>query len=288
MRKDLKIIFLITIFSLFILNFQEVKSSSITITATVTTSGGGSGGGGGGISGGSPLETKVILQGKAYPSARITILKDGEIAKITNADQNANFRAEINNITPGIWTFSLFGEDSVGRRSILISFAANILGGQTTIISNIILPPTIELEKTNLSRGETLNIFGQTVPQSQISIHIESNREIIKSVNAKSTGEWNYLLDTNILEEGMHTTRARAETPEGLKSSFSSVLSFYVGKHKEEVCEKADFNKDRRTNLIDFSILLYWLGKYNPCVDMNRDGIVNLSDFSILLYWWTG
>jgi len=234
-------------------------------------------------------ETKVVLQGKAYPLAKITILKDGEVAQIVSADINANFKTEIKNISAGIWNFSLWAEDSKGRRSITISFTVTILEGKTTTISNIFIPPTIELEKTKVAKGETLNIYGQTAPESQISIHVESPEEIIKTTMAKKTGDWDYPLDTSPLEEGMHTTRARAESPEGLKSAFSSVLAFYVGKYKpEEICPKADFNKDGRTNLIDFSILLYWWGKYNPCVDQNGDGIVNLPDFSILLYYWTG
>jgi hypothetical protein len=159
----------------------------------------------------------------------------------------------------------------------------------TTTVSGIFLPPTIELEKVNLAKGEELNIFGQTAPESQISIHVESPQEIIKTTKAKSSGEYDYALDTSPLDEGTHTTRAKAESPDGLKSSFSSVLAFYVGKYGiKEVAPKADFNKDGKTNLIDFSILLYWWGKYNPACDQNRDGIVNLPDFSILLYYWTG
>jgi hypothetical protein len=247
------------------------------------------GGGGGGVYVPPPTETKVVLQGKAYPLAKITILKDGEVAQITSADINANFKTEIKNISAGIWNFSLWAEDSKGRRSIIISFSVTILEGKTTTISNIFIPPTIELEKTKVAKGETLNIFGQTAPESQISIHVESPEEIIETTKAKKTGDWDYPFDTSPLEEGMHTTGARAESPEGLKSAFSSVLAFYVGKYKpEEICPRADFNKDGRTNLIDFSILLYWWGKYNPCVDMNGDGIVNLPDFSISLYYWTG
>jgi hypothetical protein len=260
---------------------------------TFNTSGcwtGGGGGGGGGVYVPPPTtETKVVLQGKAYPLAKITILKDGEVAQITSADINANFKTEIRNISAGIWNFSLWAEDSKGRRSIIISFTVTILEGKTTTISNIFIPPTIELEKTKVAKGETLNIYGQTAPESQILIHVESPEEIIKTTMAKKTGDWDYPLDTSPLEEGMHTTRARAESPEGLKSAFSSVLAFYVGKYKpEEICPRADFNKDGRTNLIDFSILLYWWGKYNPCVDQNGDGIINLPDFSILLYYWTG
>jgi hypothetical protein len=247
------------------------------------------GGGGGGYVPPPTPETKVVLQGKAYPLAKIMILKDGEVAQIVSADINANFKTEIKNISAGIWNFSLWAEDSKGRRSITISFAVTILEGKITTISNIFIPPTIELEKTKLAKGETLNIFGQTAPESQISIHVESPEEIIETTKAKKTGDWDYPLDTSPLEEGMHTTKARAESQEGLKSAFSSVLAFYVGKYKAgEICPRADFNKDGRTNLIDFSILLYWWGKYNPCVDMNGDGIVNLPDFSILLYYWTG
>jgi hypothetical protein len=249
----------------------------------------GGGGGGGAPPPPPPTQTMVVLQGKAYPLAKITILKDGEVGQITRADINANFKAEIKNISGGVWNFSLWAEDSKGRKSITISFAVTILEGKITTISNIFIPPTIELEKTRLAKGENLNIFGQTAPESQISIHVESPEEIIKTTKAKRTGDWDYSLDTSPLEEGMHTTKARAESPEGLKSAFSSVLAFYVGKYKpEEICPRADFNKDGRTNLIDFSILLYWWGKYNPCVDMNGDGIVNLPDFSILLYYWTG
>ena len=247
------------------------------------------GGGGGGVYIPPPIETKVILQGKAYPLAKITILKDGEVAEIVNADNNANFKTEIKNISAGIWNFSLWAEDNKGRRSVTVSFTVTILEGKITTISNIFIPPTIELEKTKVAKGETLNIFGQTAPESQISIHVESPEEIIKTTKAKKTGDWDYPFDTSPLEEGMHTTRARAESPEGLKSAFSSVLTFYVGKYRgTEICPRADFNKDGRTNLIDLSILLYWWGKYNPCVDQNGDGIVNLPDFSILLYYWTG
>jgi hypothetical protein len=234
-------------------------------------------------------ETRVILQGKAYPNAKITVLYDGRVATIIDADSLANFKGEIKDLTAGIYTFSLWAEDSKGRKSITFSFTTTVTSGMTTTVSGIFLPPTIELEKTNVAKGEELNIFGQTAPESQLTIHVESPQEIIKTTKAEKTGDWDYSLDTSPLEEGMHTTKAKAESPEGLKSSFSSVLAFYVGKYGvAEICPRADFNKDGKTNLIDFSIMLYWWGKYNPCVDQNRDGIVNLPDFSILMYWWTG
>ena len=235
-----------------------------------------------------PVVTKVVLQGKAYPGAKITVLIDGKVAALITADSLANFKAEITDITAGVWSFGLWAEDKEGRRSITFSFTVTVSAGMTTTISSIFIPPTIELDKVNVLKGETLNIFGQTAPESEITISVESP-EIVKKTKAGKEGDWDYPLDTSPLEEGSHTTRARAEDPTDLKSSYSKVLAFYVGKYRvAEICPKADFNKDGKTNLVDFSIMLYWWGKYNPCVDQNQDGIINLPDFSILMYYWTG
>lgn len=244
--------------------------------------------GGGGGWAPPPTVTKVILQGKAYPSAKITVLVDGKVVTTIGADSLANFKVEITNITAGVWTFGLWAEDKEGRRSITFSFTVTVTANMTTTVSGIFIPPTIELDKVNVLRGETLNIFGQTAPESKITISVESP-EIVKKTFATKEGDWKYSLDTSPLDEGSHTSRAKAEDPEGLLSSYSKVLAFYVGKYGvAEVCPRADFNKDGKTNLIDFSIMLYWWGKYNPCVDQNGDGIVNLPDFSILMYYWTG
>lgn len=235
-----------------------------------------------------PVVTKVVLQGKAYPLASITVLQDGKVATVIKADSGANFKVEITNITAGVYTFGLWAEDKEGRRSITFSFTVTVTSGRTTTVSGIFIPPTIELDKVNVLKGEILNIFGQTASESKITISVESP-EIVKTTKAEKDGDWKYPFDTSPLDEGSHTTRAKAESPEGLKSSYSKVLAFYVGKYTvAEIAPKADFNKDGKTNLIDFSIMLYWWGKYNPAIDQNRDGIVNLPDFSILMYYWTG
>ena len=58
------------------------------------------------------------------------------------------------------------------------------------------------------------------------------------------------------------------------------------------VCNKnGDINNDKKVNIVDFSIMLYFWKQSNPsnsCADINKDGIVNLFDFSVMLFWWTG
>ncbi len=264
--------------------FTLAKSNEVS----ATPSGDGGGGGGGG---GAPLpsrSTKVILQGRAYPDASVTVLKDGKVIITEKADSQANFNVEITNITSGVWTFSLWAKDKQERRSITFSFTTNISSGMTTTISDIFLPPTIELSKVKLQKGETMDIYGQTAPESEITISVES-LEIIKKVDATEKGDWSHSFTTTILEEGLHTARAKAGSPEGLSSSYSKVLGFYIGEGLPEViCPNADSNGDGKVNLIDFSILLYWWGKDDPYSDQNKDGKVNLVDFSIMMYYWTG
>ena len=246
------------------------------------------GGGGGGAS--TPSPTQVILQGKAYPKAELTILKDGQVATGgIYADSNGDFKVTLTTLTAGTYTFGIWAEDKQGRRSLTFSFTATVTSGMITTIGNIFLPPTIELDKTEVKRGEILNILGQTVPQSEITIKINSPGEIIKTTTSTSQGDWGYSFDTSPLEDGVHFAKAKANL-NGLLSSYSNVLVFYVGKEVAPGKVKtANLNGDGRVNLIDFSILLYnWGTPKNTKADINGDGWVNLVDFSIMMYQWTG
>ncbi len=262
----------------------------------------GGGGGGGGVYVPPPAETRVIIQGMAYPMANVTVLKDGVVAGSTIADPGASFKIELTNLTAGVWTFSLWAEDNKGRRSQTFSFTVTITAGVTTTISNIFLPPTIDLTTDRVKKGETLGILGQTAPQSEIIIYVYSPTEpLIKKTKADLVGAYFYNLDTTPLEIGQHSVKSKAQAPNGLITDFSKTLSFQVLEElptkppPTEKCHKANLNcdfdkKDRNTiNFVDVSILLYNWGKpKNPRADLNGDGKVNYTDLSILLYYWTG
>jgi len=256
------------------------------------TGGGSSGGGGGGGSATTPVvtNTKVILQGKASPAAYLTALKDGQVIANTQANSQADFKIEVANLVAGIYTFGIWGEDNSGTRSITFSFTVNVASGTTTTVSNIFLPPTIALDKDSVKKGETIGILGQTVPQAQVEIHVSSTN-IIEKVVASNLGSWFYNLDTSRLEEGVHSTRAKVSTADGLLSTFSQTKLFGVGVpiSIEAATQTSDLNNDQKINLIDFSIILYnWGTPKNSATDLNNDGKVDLIDFSIMLYYWTG
>ncbi len=255
-----------------------------------TTDGVPTGGGGGGGWIPPSVTTKVIFKGKAYPNSSITVLKDGKITTTVETESKADFRAEITNLTAGIYTFGLWAKDKDDIKSITYTLTFRVQTDTITTVSGIYLPPTIDIDKTKLQRGEILNILGQTIPNVEVDVYIFSE-EIIKKTQADEIGAWFLPFNTQSLEDGLHITKARFQLNDEERSGFGEVLGFYIGEGVppgEPICPRADLNKDGRTNLIDFSILLYWWGRDNACSDQNQNGIVDLPDFSIMLYYWTG
>lgn len=278
-------------------------SATCIIEGTPASTGGGTGGPGslgGSQSGTVPLAnpTRVIIEGKGYPRSNVNILKDGEVIGVVAANGNADFRFEITNITPGATTFGFWAEDRTGLRSIAFTTTFNVTERAVTTVSGVFLPPTIEIDKRSVNRGETVTVSGHTVPVATVLTHFNSEEEVIETVESDGAGEWELEFDTTPLEnEEFHTAKAmfEVETP-GLagevKSGFSQALSFYVGDKEFEGGPNADLNRDGRVNLVDFSILLFWWdtdgGDSDPPADINQDDRVSLTDFSILLFQWTG
>jgi len=240
--------------------------------------------------GGAPVPTKVIFEGRAYPGAFLTILKNGVVAATFFAESSGLFEKELTGLRGGTYTFGIWAEDTEGRKSVTLSFTVSILEGMTTTISGIFISPTIELNPTQVEKGDKVNIFGQVFPESQVNIFV-SSKEVVKETLADKKGNWVYKLDTDPVEEGEHEARAKAFYEDGEQSPFSQILSFLVLKKGALTCKGADLNFDGKVNIIDFSILLYFWGQTkpgNPCADINFDGLVNITDFSIMMYWWTG
>jgi len=278
-----------------------------------TSSGGGSGsgsggGGGGGIGSGAgmylpypppPGAPGVVFTGWAYPGTEVVVLKDGiEVGK-SLAGTQADFGAYLEVLNRGIYTFGLWAEDSLGRKSNTFSATFWMEAGTQTTISDIILSPTISLTKSVVTAGQVIETFGQTVPGSTVEVWLypEKSGEVLdfeitkKDGLASASGEWSLFLNMDNLIDGSYLVKARATVADAGTSDFSAILKANIGAAQIEpsrICEGADLNHDGKVNLTDFSILLYHWGTDDECADQNHDGTVNLTDFSIMLFHWTG
>lgn len=287
-------------------NLQTTVRVRISGTTTTTTSSGGGGGGGGG-GGYIPVSTaKVIFSGLAYPNNKVYILKNGVLAIQTISGPDAKFYVELTNITAGNYNFSVWSEDVNSIRSLSHSFSVYITDNATTTISGILLPPTVAIDKSEVKKGESLTVFGQTVPSAIITVSINSTNEIIDKIVAGKDGLYRYIVDSADLEYGNHEVKTKVYVAsEELISTYGNILSFVVGTKNvpkasaapgRTTCPpKGDINDDCRVNLIDFSILAYWWGRGGSsdtliAIDKKvyEDGKIDLRDFSIMAYYWTG
>lgn len=281
----------------------EFITTACTYTApsTPASSGGSSGGGSGGSSSSSvaPLPTTsqagVIFSGRAIPRSNITLLKDAQVVATTVADSKADFEVTVSNLSAGNYNFSVYTEDNNGVRSSLLTFPVSVTSGVTSKIGEIFIAPTIITDKSEVRKGDTVTIFGQTTPLSEVSIYVNSDNEFLIKKITDSSGVYLLNFDTSDLEMGQHNTKSKV-AHDGEISSFSKVISFSVGTKNvliplpEKILLKGDLNGDRKINLVDFSVAAYWYNRPNPPknTDLNGDGKVTLVDFSILAYNWTG
>lgn len=237
----------------------------------------------------------VSFSGRAYPRSTITLLKDSQIVVSTVADANAEFAMSLSGMSAGSFVFSIYGQDSTGNRSALLSFPVTLTAGASTHIGGIFISPTIDVDKSEVKKGDNLVIFGQSHPQSDIVIAVHSSTELFLKSRSDAIGAYLYNLDTSPLELGSHSAQSKAAAL-GQISDFGNSVAFAVGlqnveKKQTPTCIPADLNCDGRVNLIDFSIMAYWyqrtLTAAGMKADLTHDGKVNLVDFSILASHWT-
>jgi hypothetical protein len=266
-------------------------------TSACATGGGGGGGGGGGYV--APV-TSVVFSGRAYPKSAVTLLKDAQVAATTIAGADANFRISVSGLSGGNYIFAVYSEDNKGVRSSLLTFPVSVTSGATTNVSGIFIAPTIAVDKSEVKRGDNIAIFGQSVPNSEVTISVNSDEEFFNKITADAGGVYLYNLDTSPLAIAQHFTRSKSAY-NGEISSFSNTISFKVGTKNvfvglpQKCPAKADLNNDCRVNLIDFSIAAYWYKrpisaefKLKEAEKLSGDGKVDLVDFSIMAYYWTG
>lgn len=257
-------------------------------------------GGGGGGGGTTPPETGVLFSGRAYPLSKVTILQDGQKVVETIAGPDARFRVRVSDLSPGNYNFTVRGEDQDGLLSSPFSFPVFISQGSSVDVTGIFLAPTIDVDKIQVRRGDDITIFGQTVPESSVTIEVNSETQIFVNTQSGEDGVYLYNFNSAPLEEGAHSGRSKTNLVTGEASTFGRHVGFAVGnqnipKEPGVVSCRADLNGDGKVNLVDFSIAAFWYNKplsgdiivtESNC--LNGDGKINLVDFSIIAFNWTG
>ena len=238
--------------------------------------------------------TNVVFTGKAYPRSTVSLLKDGQVVSTSTSGVDAGFQTTISGTSSGKYIFSIYSEDTKGVRSSPVVFPLSITSGVTTKVSDILISPTIAVDKSEVRHGDNIAIYGQSVPNSIVSISIDSDEEFLVKDTADVNGIYSLDFDTSVLEVGQYNVKSKSILG-SYTTGFGKSITFTVGTKNivtelPKVVIKGDSNGDNSVNLVDFSIVSYWYKRANPpeSADLNSDGKVDLIDFSIMVFNWTG
>jgi len=268
----------------------SVASTAATINVTAVVLGGG----------GSPepiTPTEVIFSGKAYQNSMVSLLKDVQFVEKKSADSDSDFEISLLGLTGGTYLFSFYAEDLYGTRSGLVTMSVNVMDNVKTTVSNILLPPTINLDKSSVKQGEKIIIFGQTTTGvSDVIIEYglaSTSSSSVITVSANSSGLYEYVLDTTPLPLGGYEIKVK--TGSGGSGDSYSRTTFLIGEKEKPTFLMADLNDDKKVDIVDFSIAAFWYKRPFDGVftgtekeRLNGDGKINLIDFSMIAYYWTG
>lgn len=235
--------------------------------------------------------TSVQFKGRAYPDAKVILLRDGIEVSRTIANNDATFAItlpeedESKNIL-----YSLYAIDKNNNKSILLNFPTKIQGGFLTFLNNILFPPTISSDKYEASVASFVNISGYAVPNRELEITFkDSSFKKVFNLNSNRDGTYNINLPLIEIPKSEYNVLINYKNDTRLSKFLRLILGNKDTLNNNENSNiPGDCNRDRIINLVDFSVAAFWYKKENPpkCVDTNFDNIINLVDFSILAYYW--
>lgn len=271
------------------LTYSNESSAVPSGSPTPTQSSGGSGGSGGGY------VASVIFSGFTSPNSKVVILKNSIMLGETMSNDLGFFNLSLSNQPSGLSNYSLYGVDKTGVRSSYLNTQINVPSTGSVASQNLLLPPTISTDKTEVKKGDEIRLFGYTLPLATVGLEALGKSSDEFTINSNSEGYYNFFVNTKDAQIGKYSAKTKALYG-STATPFSSIIAFLVGsknvapEQPGQCPARADFNNDCRVNLIDFSIQAFWYLKPNadPKVDLNSDGNVDLVDFSILAYYWTG
>ncbi len=230
---------------------------------------------------------RILFSGEAFPGATISINLVGEtsgdvVAEKFSADNDGFFSKEILVRTEARRVYSLTIQDKDGNFSKSKFFAYDLNYG-SQYEENIIVTPTIVLNKSSLAKGEPLFISGYATPGNKVEVLL--NDKVTADAKAGDAGYYRILVDTNKLILANYKLQIRqTDTKIGKASDPSQAITIRLSSF---IFSGIDFNGDTKVDIQDWSIFLSnWSSqdeKKRKLDDLNGDGKVDVSDFSVFL-----
>ncbi|MBI2035865.1 MAG: hypothetical protein HYT12_04290 [Candidatus Liptonbacteria bacterium] len=230
-------------------------------------------------------EATIVMEGFTSPNSFLSFLRNGSIMGTGLSDNGGKFVKTIKTES-GNAVFAVWARDSSFLISQTSNFSLTLPGRATTTVKDIFISPTIKLLNTASYRGIPQRFAGSSFPGADIYFIVDDEQNGL--IKTDSNGNWEHVLLTKSLNEGLYKIKVRGRLPDrGLLSPLSEEISINL----QKMPKRGDCNADGKVSVTDLSIILFYWHRQNPensCSDLNFDATVDIADISILMYLWTG
>ncbi len=255
---------------------------------------------GGNTGNGFPLPTpaRVVFSGRAYPGSFVTLLRDGQVVDRGTAGSDGFFVVSAGDLGGGLYTFGIYAQDAFGLYSPLLPFMLQVAPRRSYAISNANPAPTITAYPAVAVSGDSVQVVGHAQPSADVTITVGAQGGRLLKTRSDAQGAYAVSLPTGGLPIGSVPLHAQSGF-NGIVGPVSRVFDLALVQSVVPSIPPVpnmppfipgDLNRDRRVDLVDFSIAAYWYGRPGvpPSADVDGDGTVTLVDFSIMASHWTG
>ncbi|RJR24663.1 hypothetical protein C4578_02620 [Candidatus Microgenomates bacterium] len=140
-------------------------------------------------------DTILIVSGKAFPGAYITVTENEAVIGTVTADALGNFEKELFAQESGVRSIGLYGVDADNLTTSTSTHTLTLERGIDNILSNVILPPTISISGTEIAKGDTVDVFGYAPISSTVTVYV--NDSLAGSTSSDAFGYYKYTYDTD-------------------------------------------------------------------------------------------
>lgn len=188
--------------------------------------------------------SSLELTGYTSPGAFVTILLDNVVAGTTIADSSGNFSKSLSALNSNTnYVITIFAQDTELRQSRAVEFSILTLPYTNHQVSNIVIPPTFELDKEVYTKGENILVNGLSHPGSNIVLFIGTTPQTytVNIVSDNSSGLWTYQFSTaNDIALGSHIAYAKEYAIGGYESIFTQTIDFIIIAEDPPIEEEID------------------------------------------------
>ncbi len=130
--------------------------------------------------------------GSWYGTVGLDSVSPGYNWSVNSDGTNGLFVKELFALTPGVHHVEIYSTDPLNNVSNTINIPALLLPKQTTVFTNIFLPPTISINQNYFVENEIIEISGYTYPNAVLQITIIGDSFYRYTINADENG--NYII----------------------------------------------------------------------------------------------